>query len=70
MCVIEDMRYLAITHSSYIRYRIVYVFNPLSPHDALKHHLTSLKTHLIFLQLGVLEGTFHETGLLIQGNFL
>ena len=29
--------------------------NPLSPHDALKHHFTSLKTDLIFLQLGVLE---------------
>ena len=26
--------------------------NPLSPHDALKHHFTSLKTVLIFLQLG------------------
>ena len=24
--------------------------NPLSPHDALKHHLKSLKTDLIFLQ--------------------
>ena len=24
-------------------------FNPLSPHDALKHHITSLKTDLIFL---------------------
>ena len=23
--------------------------NPLSPHDALKHHFTSLKTELIFL---------------------
>ena len=30
------------------------LFNPLSPHDALKHHFTSLKTDLIFLQLGVL----------------
>ena len=30
-------------------------FNPLSPHDALKHNFTSLKTDLIFLQLGVLE---------------
>ena len=29
--------------------------NPLSPHDALTHHFTSLKTDLIFLQLGVLE---------------
>ena len=24
--------------------------NPLSPHDALKHHFTSLKTDPIFLQ--------------------
>ena len=31
------------------------MINPLSPLDALKHHFTSLKTHLIFLQLGVLE---------------
>ena len=28
---------------------------PLSPHDALKHHFTSLKTDLIFLQPRVLE---------------
>ena len=27
--------------------------NPLSPHDALKHHFTSLKADLIFLQLRV-----------------
>ena len=33
-------------------------FNPLSPHDALNHHFTSLKTDLIFLQLGVLERKF------------
>ena len=32
--------------------------NPLSPHDALKHHVTSLKTDLISLQLGVLEWEF------------
>ena len=25
-------------------------FNPLSLHDALKHHFTSLKSYLIFLQ--------------------
>ena len=31
------------------------LFNPLSPHDALKHHFTSLKTDLIFLQPRVLE---------------
>ena len=29
-------------------------FNPLSPHDAVKHHFTSLKTDLIFLQQRVL----------------
>ena len=34
------------------------IFNPLSPHDALKHHLTSLKTDLIFLQPRVLELKF------------
>ena len=28
---------------------------PLSPHDALKHHFTFLKTDLIFLQPRVLE---------------
>ena len=32
--------------------------NPLSPHDALKHHFTSLKTDLIFLQPSVLERKF------------
>ena len=29
--------------------------NPLSSHDALKHRFTSLKTDLIFQQLGVIE---------------
>ena len=32
--------------------------NPFSPHDALKHHFTSLKTYLIFSQLRVLEDKF------------
>ena len=32
--------------------------NPLSPHDALRHHFTSLKTDLIFLQPRVLERKF------------
>ena len=32
--------------------------NPLSPHDALKHHFTFLKTAIIFLQLRVLEWIF------------
>ena len=36
----------------------LYLFNPLSPRDALKHHFTSLKTDLISLQLGVLERKF------------
>ena len=36
----------------------LYSFNPLNPHDALKHHFTTLKTDLIFLQLMVLEGKF------------
>ena len=43
-------------------------FNPLRPHDALKHHFTSLKTDSIFLQPRVLE--LDETGLPIHGNFL
>ena len=30
----------------------------LSPHDALKHHFTSLKTDLIFIQTRVLERKF------------
>ena len=33
-------------------------FNPLSPHDALKHHFTSLKTDLIFLQPTLFEWKF------------
>ena len=36
----------------------VHELNPLSPHDALKHHFTSLKRDLIFLQLRGLEGIF------------
>ena len=34
------------------------LFDPLSPRDALKHHFKSLKTFLVFLQLGVLERKF------------
>ena len=36
----------------------IFFINPLSPHDALKHHFTSLKTDLIFLQSRVLEQKF------------
>ena len=49
-------------------YLLVFIINPLSPHDASKHHFTSLKTDLIFLQLAALEN-FHEIGLPIHGNF-
>ena len=28
----------------------IHLLSPLCPHDALKHHFTSLKTDLIFLQ--------------------
>ena len=34
------------------------LINPLSPHDALKHHFTSLKTEVIFQQLRILERKF------------
>ena len=34
---------------------LITVIYPLSPHDALKHHITSLKTDLILLQPRVLE---------------
>ena len=37
---------------------LIYLINPLNPHDALKHHFTSLKTDLIFQQTRVLERTF------------
>ena len=43
---------------------------PYSPYDALKHHSTSLKAYLIFLQSRVLEQNFHKTCLPIHGNFL
>ena len=45
-------------------------YNPLSPHDVLKHHFTSVKTDLIFPQLRVFKLNFIESGLPIHGNFL
>ena len=39
-------------------YPLVFLFNPLSPHDALKHHFTSQKKGLIFLQIRALELKF------------
>ena len=46
--------------------------NPLTPHDALKHNLTSLKTDFIYLQLGVLEWKFPRNWFTIHtgSNFL
>ena len=38
--------------------RVNITLNPLSPHDALKHHFTSLYTDCIFLQLEVLLWKF------------
>ena len=46
------------------------VLNPLSPHDALKHHFTSLYTDLIALQLGFFHENFLKTVLPIHDNFL
>ena len=37
----------------YLHYLLVGSLSPLSLHDALKHHLTSLETDLILLQLEV-----------------
>ena len=39
-------------------YYFIVLFTPLSPRDALKHHFTSLKIDLIFLQPRVLERKF------------
>ena len=53
-----------MNYVSYVTYfgNVFFIFigniNPLSPHEALKHHFTSLKTDLIFLQSMVLEGIF------------
>ena len=38
-----------------MKYSLKIENHPLSPHDALKHHFTSLKTDLILLQPRVLE---------------
>ena len=45
----------------------MFSFNPLSPHDALKHHFTSLK---FSYNKGFYNENFHETGLPIHGDFL
>ena len=48
----------------------LYRHNPLTPHNALMQHFTSLKTGLIFLQLRRFSKKFHETFLPIHGHFL
>ena len=52
-------------HTSVHEPRLIHVrvdpyltLNLVSPHDALMHHFTSLKTYLIFLKLRVLERKF------------
>ena len=51
---------LRVVHATSRVYHLIIEshLNPLSPHDALKHHFTSLKTDLIFLQQRVLERKF------------
>ena len=45
-------------------------FNPLSPHDALKHHFTSLKTYLILLKLRGFRRKISMNLVAIHGSFL
>ena len=59
----RDKRRPAVTTMPY-SYGMI---NPLSPHDALKHHFKFLKTYLILQQL--IPWKFHETGLPIHDNF-
>ena len=49
-----QVNFIVKTNKLFSTFRIH--LNPLSPHDALlKHHFTSLKTGLIFLQIRALE---------------
>ena len=50
-------------YSVVLNWQFIGLFNPSSPHDALKHDFTSLKNDLIFLQPRVLA-----TGLPIHGK--
>ena len=54
----KTFRHMMIEESPMVYVKIVQYFNPLSPHDALKHHFTSLKTDLIFLKPRVLIRKF------------
>ena len=53
-----------------IKYTIHTPFNPFSPHDALKHHFTSMKTDLISENQGFKNENFHETGLPMRAYFV
>ena len=44
-------------------------FSPSSPHDALKHYFTFLKTDLFSYNWGFQNENFHKTGLPIHNNF-
>ena len=50
-----SIEYIAFRISAWFCTISITLCNPLSPHDALKHHFTSPKTYLIFLQQSVLE---------------
>ena len=56
-CTVLYYSHLGIT-GYYLLKSLVLTLNPLSPRDALKHHFTSMKTHLIFLQQRGLEWIF------------
>ena len=53
-----QLQWVKITHICLIWDKKLQMFNPLSPHDASKHHLASLKTDLISQQPRVLERKF------------
>ena len=47
----QSIIYLNKDNAPYCDHREKLEINPLSPHDAKKHHFTSLKTDFIFSQL-------------------
>ena len=54
----QDVEYACTFVLMYLECEKNLSINPLNPHDALKHHFTSLKTDLIFLPPRVLERKF------------
>ena len=51
----SESEYRRVRFFSIVKFTLI---NPLRPHDALKHHFTSLKTDFISLQQRVLERKF------------